>query len=265
MKKRNDNLKILEKHLTTFWYAPCDALLRAYETIIWKDLNFISPILDIGIGDGRFDNLLFVGKKIDFGIDPDCRMIKYAKRLKLFRKVICESAEKMSFKSSSINTVISNSTFEHIIDDVSAVKEVGRVLRKNGYFIFSVPTLNFPLNLKRSGLNNKEIKAFDKRVVHRHYRDISEWKKILNESGLTIKSSFTYFDNNLFNLWWKFFKITNFKPYHRELWSYLKDSPYGRLVPKRILIYIWLKMAKSIFENSIGKEGCWAFIIAQKK
>src|SRR4030043_1963442 len=133
-KLKDDYLKEL---FDVFWVAPCDAFLRSPEIAIWKEINFISPTLNIGCRDGRMDKYLFNGKRIDIAIDNDRKTIGLAKQSGLYKNTVFKSASKMPFKDNSISTVISNSTFEHIKYDLESIREVFRVLKKGGRFIFT--------------------------------------------------------------------------------------------------------------------------------
>ena len=256
--------EILKKFLKSFWFAPCDAFLRAIEACFWKDVEFAKPVLAIGIGDGRYDKLLFEGKKINIGIDNNPKAILKARKTRVYGKVIANNAERIRLKNETINTIVSNSTFEHIKNDEIAVKEVSRLLKKDGHFIFSIPTLRVTEALKEIGVSKKKIEKFDKRVEHLHYRDLLDWQRILNMNKMEMIEHYYYMPKESFKVWWKLYKIQTFKPYHRELWSYLKDSPYGKLVPKKIVIFLLEKYLKNHFTQSLNKNGVWLFIVAKK-
>ena len=259
--------KILFKFIEEFWFAPNDALLRAIETPIWNKYSFKNKrSLTIGIGDGRYDLLIFnKHKKIDVGIDVDERLVNISKKLPLYKKVYCESAEKMHFKNSSFDLVLSNSTIEHINDDLKTISEISRVLKKSGTLLFSVPVKRFPKYLKDLGVSTENIRNLNKRVGHKHYRTIEEWEKILKMNKLVILNNYCYMDKKLLKVWWRLFRISTFKPYHRELWSYLKDSPYGKFAPKRLIIYFLKMYLKEKYKNSFTDKGAWVFIEAVKK
>jgi len=267
----NDKIRtdtdILYGFLDKFWFAPSDGLLRAIETNLWNLYSFKNKkVLAIGIGDGRYDSLIFrKQKKIDVGIDNDVNSINLARQNKLYKKVCLESAEHLSFKSNSFDLVISNSTFEHIKNDQKAIYESSRVLKKGGKLIFSVPTDNLEKIFKKIGITKKEIKWFNQRVFHFHYRNLEEWKKILYKNGLKINKYYFYMDMKLLKTWWSLFKISVFRPYHRELWSYLKDSPYGKLAPKKLITRLLYLYLRNKYKKAFNSNGVWLFIEAEKK
>jgi len=267
MENIKTDINILNGFITRFWFAPNDALLRAIETPIWNQYSFKSKMsLAIGIGDGRYDSLIYKKhKKIDVGIDIDKKSIEKAQEVPLYKKVYCESAEKMHFKDNSFDLVLSNSTIEHIENDLEAISEISRVIKKEGIFLFSVPVKRFPQYLKNIGVTKKEMNLFDKRVVHKHYKTFQEWEKVLAKYGFEIQNHIYYMDQKLLKVWWRLFKISTFKPYHRELWSYLKDSPYGKLAPKNLIIFLLKLYLKGKYKKSFTDQGAWVFIEAVKK
>lgn len=256
--------KSLIKFLNKFWFAPSDALLRCVEKVIWDNFDFEDKVLDIGTGDGRNSKMLFGNKKFDYGIDPDPGVIPYAKKCGIYKKVLLSDANDLPFKNDSFNTVISNSTFEHMVDDLKSIKEVSRVLNKNGRFYLSVPTPRFEKEFIKNNASKKYVNWYNKRVLHYHYRSLSSWKKILQNNNFKVIYSQYYFSPKIFKIWFKLFKLSVFRPYHRELWSYLKDSPYGKFFPNNVIVKILTKITWNYFQNSIGNDGTWVFIIAQK-
>lgn len=259
--------KILGKFLEEFWFAPQDALLRAAECFLWLKTEFNPPTLDIGCGDGRISKLLFpTHKEIDVGLDPDKGAVSGAKISAVYRRVVLGDATKMPFRNSIFGTVISNSTFEHIRDDKKAFKEVGRVLKKGGKFILTVPTPFFNNYLNEAGVDKKNLKKCNDRLEQFHFYGIEEWRKILAENHMKIKNFKYYFSRKEVLVWYRLYQVATFKPYKRELWSYLKDSPYGKFAPKRLIIKFLKLYLERHFKRGLmaGKMGAWVFIEAQK-
>jgi len=262
--KYRPSKKQLFPFLDEFWYAAFDGLLRAAERAIWEKQKFQGSVLDIGTGDGRMSKLLFSGKLIDVGIDPDSLAVEVAGNCGIYKKVLVASASKMPFKDESFSTVVSNSTFEHIKEDLLAVKEVSRVLKKNGRFLFTVPTPRFVEYLKSVGVKGEKLNKFNKRLDHYRYRTKDDWEKILEKNGLTLVSYKYYFPKKLTITGYILFKVYTIRPYKRELWSYLKDSPYGKLFPKRLIRYLLKFTLWPVFRGLFKEGGSWVFIEAKK-
>ncbi|MBU2633642.1 MAG: class I SAM-dependent methyltransferase [Nanoarchaeota archaeon] len=126
--------------------------------IIKKHLKIIPPLLDIGCGTGISTNF-FKTKAI--GIDPSKEMIKNKPNL------IQAKAEKLPFKDSSFNTIISVTAFHNFKNMEKALKEIIRVSKNNNIAI------SF---LKRS----KKLKNFKKHLKkYFTYKEIEEDKDII--------------------------------------------------------------------------------------
>lgn len=249
----------------SFWFAPADVFLRATEKLIWSRVKLVSPVLDIGCGDTRLSRLLLDGHfPIGVGLDIDPLEIKRAQKTGLYRKLVVADAAYLPFKKRTFRTVISNCTFEHIKNDLKAVNEVARVLKSKGRFLLTVPTEKLEKNLKRI-INNKEsFKRFNQRVSHYYYHSFKEWQSILDKNGFLIKSYQFYFPPKAVKVWYQLFKIATFKPYHRELWSCLKDSFISLLMPRKALSWLLVKYLVPFYKGMFVAEGNWLFIEAQK-
>ena len=256
--------ELLTIHLQEFWFAPCDAFLRAVEAVLWQKRILKPKILDIGCGDGRYDRLLFPKVEIDAGLDPDGPSIERARNWRFFKRLYRAGAENMPFKNSSFSTVVSNSVFEHIQKDLQAIREVSRVLKKGGLFLMTVPSPRLIKTLSQSGASQKWLQWFDKRVGHNHYRTREQWTKIFEKNSLKIEDCRFYFSDEAVKTWYRLFKLTTFRPYHRELWSYLKDSPYGKLFPRGLIHRLFFLLLQRVFKRAFFGAGNWMFITARK-
>lgn len=170
------------------WFIPSDILQRGIEANIWDLCVFKGPVLDIGVGNGEISKIIFKNHpQMATGIDIDDSGLEQVKASKKYKNVLCVNAEKMPFKDQSFNTVVSNSTFEHIIHDTKAVAEVARVLKKSGLFFVTVPS-NFlqewvlEYETKKDPIHaHKRLQAFNSRTNHLHYRSINDWQNIFKK------------------------------------------------------------------------------------
>ena len=122
-------------------FDPISIWLLYIQRKILNQINFKknATILDVGCGTGRGLKYLYKkGQRNIFGLDLSPLMIKKAEKV-LENKATLKiaSVEKMPFKSNSFDYVLSTEGFHHFPDPDRAIKEMKRVLKKNGRLIIS--------------------------------------------------------------------------------------------------------------------------------
>lgn len=277
--RQADKYKVKESYLTYFleqyWFIPSDALQRGVEAIIWNLCQFKKPVLDIGVGNGKIDEFLFRNHgKIDVGIDLDKSGLESAKKTKKYKKIVRADAQDLPFKNTSFNTIVSNSTFEHIANDLKAVSEVSRVLKKGGLFFTTIPSeflqkwvLEYEEKVNKSRSQQNLIK-FNKRTNHLHYRSLNRWRQYFKINNLKIVFYKYYFPKETAIVWYKIFKKFTYKLGNREVWSIFGDSKITKFLPKGTIIKLLKNIVlKKAFENGFfvnSEMGAQLFIIAEK-
>ena len=128
-------------------------------------------LLDIGCGNGNYlvdENR----KKIRWatGIDVDKNSVK---KNKCLDEIAIGNIEKLPFKNNSFDIVTSLWVLEHIKNPEEAVREVNRVLKPNGIFIFVTPNFNYlPLRIMK-WLNLLNVNPILNKVLYgREEKDI---------------------------------------------------------------------------------------------
>ncbi|MDJ0563908.1 MAG: class I SAM-dependent methyltransferase [Microcystis sp. M49629_WE12] len=91
---------------------------------------------------GKFKNLYFS----EYFDDVPLGLMK--------NSVVCQDVQNLllndeSFNDESFNLVTSTEVLEHVPDDSKGFSEIYRVLKKDGYFIFTVPLLDNPKTVER--------------------------------------------------------------------------------------------------------------------
>ena len=133
-------------------------------------------ILDIGCGSGTFSKKLaekYAKTKI-IGADASEAVIKYAKKTSTLRNIsfVSAPAEKLPFKNETFDVVIISHLIEHLANPQKALKEVRRVLTKNGKMFLTTPNyfslwplaeFVFDKSIASEGysLNEQHISRFD--------------------------------------------------------------------------------------------------------
>jgi len=173
------------------------AVLRPIECELLNKIDWQSPILDVGCGDGFFSQVAFPGKTIDVGIEPNQKAANLAKMRGNYKEVICSTADKIPYQGNFFGSAFANCVMEHINDDVKALKEISRVLKPGGIFAFGVPSIYFEDMLFGSRLFGKLYKNFFTKVCrHTQYRSTDQWQSIIKEAGLHLFSSKYYINSN---------------------------------------------------------------------
>lgn len=104
-----------------------------------------NEILDIGCADGMFSKVILDksrAKKL-LGIDVLKSSVSWAKKhWKKEKKIEFQvgDAQNLDFKNSSFEAVVCLEVLEHVRNPRKVLKEIKRILQKNGYAIFLVPT-----------------------------------------------------------------------------------------------------------------------------
>lgn len=102
--------------------------------------------------------------------------------------VLCQDVQHLTFESGKFDICTSTEVFEHVPDDIKGFKEIFRVLRGNGIFVFTVPLRDVDKTVDRVLIENGKmvyllepeyhddsIRGVGKVLVFRDYgRDIVE-------------------------------------------------------------------------------------------
>src|SRR3989344_8236918 len=126
---------------------------RVSRYFIYRKYNFLKRFLkpgkekkvalDIGSNFGIFTELLKNLGYVSWGIDVDKEKVDWAiKNCEASYKV--GAAEKIPFKDNTFDVILLFATLEHIIDRPAALKEINRVLKKDGIALITIPnTLSY--------------------------------------------------------------------------------------------------------------------------
>lgn len=127
-----------------------------------------AKVLDVGCNDGTFIQLLKEKRSCDVvGVDISDVAIEAAKKKGL--NVSYGDVEKLPFEDHSFDVVICMEVLSHLFDPSKALKEIRRVLKKDGFLLGSCPHKNL------------ETYAWEDGRMHRRYFDQVELHKLLEE------------------------------------------------------------------------------------
>src|SRR5579872_1987432 len=102
-------------------------------------------VLDLGCGRGGVVELVWREVKLAAGLDPDAPSL--AEHRAAGMPVIRGTGESIPFAGESFDLVVSVWVLEHLRDPMATFREVRRVLRPGGHFVFLTPNLRNPLML----------------------------------------------------------------------------------------------------------------------
>lgn len=149
-------------------------------------------MLDIGGGDGFISSSLqkmLPGLKITV-LDLNREGLLLARERGL--GTVCTSGVELPIKNHCIDTILSLSVIEHIEEDDRLIREISRVLKRDGRLILSTPGkdgVSFPFLSKRK--NEKIQKNWGH--IRKGY-SLKEIKSLLKKADLFIKKTEKYFN-----------------------------------------------------------------------
>ena len=193
---------------TAFWRGiEIDALSRAP---IPEGLG-----LDLGCGDGILTDILFrrMGRKPHLvGIDPDPLETEAARKYSFYERIHTTGGDAIPEPDATFDYAISNSVLEHIPNLEPVIMELGRVLKPNGRFFFTVPGPGFRDNLAgpvMPGVSREEyLNKLDKRVAHFNYLSGQDWEAITGRHGMRVTELVGYLGNAATQRWETLSRLT---------------------------------------------------------
>ncbi|MCK4428010.1 MAG: class I SAM-dependent methyltransferase [candidate division Zixibacteria bacterium] len=201
-------------------FQPATLFWRLFEIeALVEKTRMKGRILDLGCGDGRVSSTIFSCVEHScnkeepntlIGIDPDVEDSTIARRSGFYEKVHTCSANAVPEENGGFDFCFANSVIEHIPNIDEVLVEVGRVLKPNGKFIFTVPSNGFDRLMKTSrfwaekfsGGNLEEYsKMINTRLAHYHYYDHNKAEAMLKNVGLDIVQEEYYFPESAVRIW----------------------------------------------------------------
>jgi len=175
--------------------------------------------VDLGCGDGVFTAALFsaLGSRPTLvGVEPGGRDCVLARRAGVYAAVHCTTGDRIPEPDTSLDFVISNNVLEHIPDLPPVLREVRRVLRREGSFVFAVPSDQFHACLGGSRLLGTVARArgsdyhrrLDERMSHVRYPSPDEWTRTLSAEGLRVVRMHRYMPARAVRLWERLSNLT---------------------------------------------------------
>lgn len=243
------------------------ALLRAVEADFYGEFDLVSPVLDIGCGDGQFADQVFK-KTIDVGFDPAYVSLKEAKGYAAYGSLIQALGHRQPFPSGYFGSALSNSVLEHIPNLQAVLNETGRVMRPGALFLFCVPNhrwskhLSIASFLRRIGLRRlgeSYVRLFTRISRHLNMLSPEQWEANLSEAGFSLERYWHYFPPSALHAleWGHYFGLP----------SWLARALAGRwiLAPWRWNLALTERLIRRHAEGGADPEGTYTWYVARKK
>ncbi len=269
----------LTELLTSYWFAPPVALWRAVELRVAAEERYERPLLDLGCGDGLIGRALFGATGgVDAGVDPWMAQLRRAARSGVYRHAVLADGYHLPYPDGAYATVFSNSVLEHIPDVELVVREVGRVLRPGGRFVFTVPSDAFRSLLDGyvSRLEDGDAQgaeeyasSVDSWLEHHHYHAPEAWADLLLTAGMEMITARYYVPEPVERLWDRMNSRYGLKR-RRSAWRLLV-SPRLRVLGyqaflRRIVVWILSRRWRPYYEMNVpaGEKGGGLLVVGRK-
>jgi malonyl-CoA O-methyltransferase len=162
--------------------------------------------LDIGCGTGTL-TLSFKNKYPEinlFGCDFSLPMISKAKE-KIHDgsvRLLISDCDELPFKDALFDTVISNLTYQWVPDILSSFKEISRILKPGGLFIFSTLGPRTLEELRTSIIKSEDVNGINGRIDFMRFHEENSLSRNLQKAGLETLAMENVLDKkNYKNLW----------------------------------------------------------------
>ena len=199
---------LLHNFLRMYPAQPATAIWRAVE--IGALLRLGVPDgrgLDLGCGDGKLTRVVldWTGPRHLVGVDPDPFETEAACKTGLYEAVHTAPGDAIPELDGSFDFVISNSVLEHIPELEPVLREVARLLRPGGVFLFTVPGPGFHANLRGSLLpwssRSRYLADLDKRLLHLRYPTGEQWQMLCSAAKLRLEGCPGYLSRDETRAW----------------------------------------------------------------
>jgi SAM-dependent methyltransferase len=106
--------------------------------------------LDCGCGSGGYVLRLFEYSRDVFGVDYDENKVRTFRALNIYPDhVVQGDIEELAFQDEQFDVVLLNEVLEHIPNESNALRQVHRVLKKNGILVLFTPNRLYPFETHR--------------------------------------------------------------------------------------------------------------------
>ncbi|WP_395167143.1 class I SAM-dependent methyltransferase [Francisella salimarina] len=145
-------------------------------------------ILDIGCGTGELTNKIRLQGASIVGIDVSNQMLNQAKKnYPNIEFIEADAQQNLPFNSESFNAVFSNAALHWMLNPTAVIKNVNKILKKNGRFVLEMGGKGNIKNLLASLDKASQKYAIQDYALENFYPSISEYTSLLESNGFLVK------------------------------------------------------------------------------
>lgn len=241
-------------------YAPSAIIMRTAEAELLSAVTMEPPILDLGCGDGYFASLI-CPNGMDAACDFQKDALKRAETRKQYRKVVwADVTKEIPFPDASFQTIMSNSSLEHVVDIDATLREVARLLKPSGKLIF---TLGSSYAYEWWPLSEAAKQRYLRFQPVYNYFSLEEWQRRLTAVDLNLVAHQYYLDKMATQrVMWLDYHFG--QVYLTRDWTPARPLIQAlRFVPRRALAKLWMRMFGE-FPICVNDAGGGILIVAQR-
>ena len=228
-----------------------------------RDLDFPSPVLDFGCGNGEVARSVLRSHWPIDGLELVAAEARVASASETYRFVMQGSGVKVPVTSNVYGAVYSHSVLEHIPDDLGAIREVARVLRPGGRFVFTVPAPAFASRIVREH-GEKTLEVVNRRLGHYHYRSIDEWVEYLDKVELDVVMVRGHLPEATQRIWLRLDTLMVRRFRGRRVLDWIRGLQRRGLIPDAPWLVLWSGLLWRSFKRPVDDPGGY-LIVAQRR
>ena len=253
--------RFLPKLALHYVSEPSTVLIRTAEAELLSALPMEPPVLDLCCGNGYFCSLI-CPDGVEAGCDFSLPALQQAHNRGQYRQIACADITKgIPFRDQSFQTVISNSSLEHVADIATPIGEIARVL-KHGGRLYTTFASHYAYEWWPCG------QAALKRYLHfqpvYNYFPLQEWEHRMAKVGLQVVNHQYYLSKSATRLLF-------FLDYHFSHVRLTSDKTLTRpiirgidKIHRKALFRLWVEMFARI-KICTQAEGGGVLIVAERE
>jgi SAM-dependent methyltransferase len=240
--------------------APSAVLIRTAETELLSALPMEPPVLDLCCGDGYFCSLIRPGG-VEVGCDMSMQALKNARERALYNGLACADIGKgIPFRDKVFQTVVCNSSLEHVKNVDAALREISRVMKPKGK-LYTTFASHYAYEWWPCGPN--ALKRYLSYQPVYNYFPLEQWEQRMAIAGLRVVGHQYYLSKAAA-------RLLMFLDYHFSHIYMTSDRTLARpfvrgmrIVPPKIWSTLWGKMFSRI-KITATDQGGGILIIAER-